>query len=156
MNIFSHIISVVIAAIMCLLVPITYIAANESLYTSRSALNSVSEYVDIVTDKGSITKSDYDDFLSNLFSTGINFEVSIGREKRLVHSINGDIKTEYVATDFISSSGGFKNDIECNKGDIITVTIKGKNKQRSTIVLERILNVYTPNVDYTMTGMVRN
>ena len=156
MNIFSQIISIVIASIMCLLVPVTYTAANESLYTSRSALNSVSEYVDVVTDKGSITKADYNDFLSNLFSTGMDFEVSISREKRLVHSIDGEVKTEYVATDFVSSKGGFNGDIECNKGDIITVTIKGKNKQRSTQVLERMLNVYTPNVDYTMTGMVRN
>lgn len=163
MGIINKIIGVILAIVLLILVPLTYSAFADDLSASRIEFNSMSNYLDIISDKGSISKKDYINFVNQLSSTGYFYKISIEIESRRVYTPPVESPEEqtlnvvYVTDKIITSEdGGVQESIILGKGDIVSLNIKCLENKKSDNFLNSFLNLSKPKANISLSKMVRN
>ncbi len=150
---------VVILCLSLTLIPIVGVTTQNDITVQRLTLNAVQNYLDIVTDKGAITVTDYENFISDLHSIGLIYDVTVTREQRLVYQ--SDVvymALDIVSPDRVDSEGDplFQDDIPCKQGDIVKVSVKSKGRTQGQEVAYNVLGLVVPNVEVTMSRVNRN
>ncbi len=152
----------VLAIVLLMFVPLVTKIAVDEIGIMRKSWNAVENYVDIVNDKGLLTKSDYEDFILKLSSNGIIYKVDIEISRRIAVPVSaGTANIIYQPVGFYSSSPSEDYQILSNtkalyKGDIVTVTCVPLNKTVGQIILTNLTKVNGQSVSLSLSGMVRN
>ncbi len=147
------------AVVLLVVIPIVSMVSIDSIKYERLAWNALENYVDVITDKGSITVDDFDKFVQKLGTTGRDWTITIQQEARRVYTTGteGESNVKYITMGVWRSDAGNITQIHnCNKGDIITVTIEAINVRKSEAVVRKLLKVWKPNDVLTLSGMCRN
>lgn len=147
------------AVVLLTVIPLVSMVCMDSIKYERLAWNALENYVDVITDKGSITVDDFDKFVQKLGSTGKDWTIIIQKESRRVYATEntGKSSIKYITTGvWRSDAGNIIQTHNCNRGDIITVTIEAINVRKSEIIVNKLLNIWKPNSVITLSGMCRN
>lgn len=152
----------VLAIILLVFVPLVTKVCIDEIGITRENWNTLENYIDIVKDKGLLTKEDYDDFVLKLSSNGIiyDIEIEISRKIALPES-EGTSKIIYQPIGYYSSFPDKNYQVLNNtkllyKGDIATVICTPANQTVGQVILSKLLKVNKNNTTLSLSGMVRN
>lgn len=156
----SKLIAVVITFIMLVLSPLILLSLIQDIRTERITWNAVTDYTDIVSDKGVLNENDYKEFIAKLGSSGIDYEVSIVAKSKLVFPVTGGGSGYYI--DYVSSglwkssSGGVTGLTYLEAGDTLQIIVTPLRGSRADQLLAGILNLHTGTREYSYAASVRN
>ena len=151
-NVVGTIILTAVIIVGFLFMPFYYTAQIDMARSQEVLLNEVQLFIDKVADTHVITEEDLEDFTLAMASTTIPVKFEIFREARQVnpdpasHETPKATYTTWVPTDEIYNY---------DDGDIIIIRVSqiGENFYQS--FSKRALGMYTPEVDFTLSRMVR-
>lgn len=152
----------VLAIVLLMFVPLTTRVAIDEIGIMRKSWNYTCNYVDIVNDKGLLTKSDYEDFISNLSSGGIIYKVDIEISRRIaIPESTGTANIIYQPVGFYTSSPTENYQIlnstkALYKGDIVTITCTPMNMTVGQAILSKLTKAGNHGTTLSLSGMVRN
>lgn len=163
MSIVSKIIGIVLAFVLLVFTPLICVTLPQTIRTERVTWNALTDYTDTVTDKGVITKSDYETFVAKLGSTMIDYKVSIvWRSKAVLPTTDSTgIVTGYTyryVTKGVwgSEHGGVIDSQFLAKGDQIQIILEPLTRSTANQILSGVFNLNTANREYSYAGQVRN
>lgn len=155
----NKLVSVIIIFLMLVVAPLLMSYMTTEMVTERVALNEVSQFIDRVTDKQMITKSDVDDLYIALGASGGIYNVEVKRY--VVVSVPTKdasgattVKNVYVAADDISNISEDKP-ITLNLSDVVQVRVKEVSLSQAKRLLYAVLRVDEGKLDFTLAGSVR-
>lgn len=154
----SKILAVFLAFLLLTFAPLIIVSLVQDIRTERITWNALTDYTDIVTDKGVLTENDYREFVAKLGSTGLDFEVSVlAKNKMVMPDGSGNFTIKYVSSGlWKSSTGGILNNVYLEAGDSIQVIIKPLSQTRASALLQGVLKLHTNNTEYSYAATVRN
>lgn len=146
------IIQIAIIVVGFLMLPIYYMGVIEMAKAPEVLLNETQLFLDKVSDTKKITKADLEDFTLAMSSTSVPVKFEIFKE---IHQVNPD-PTSTTDPKATYSTWVPEDDIYNYKsGDIIIIRVDqiGKNLYQSFSI--KSLGMYTPEVDFHLSRMVR-
>lgn len=156
------VIAIFIAAILMFVFPLMWTANSQEEISQTTVETLVANFVNNVATKGKLTKTDYEDFLYRLNSTGNSFDVEIeiqklddnpGRKTILTHedkigeNIYYSVFTSTILND--DTLGIYKNtkgEFILNKGDYIIVNVKNTNTTLATQIKNFLFKIVGKDV----------
>lgn len=144
---------VIVLSLALIFVPIVATTQYNEVTVQRLTLNTVQNYLDVVTDKGTITVTDYENFLDDLHAIGLVFDVSVTRNQRMVY------KTEviYMPVEIIKpGQEPFEVDVPMHQGDEVIVHVRSIGKTQGEQIAYSAFGLYIPNVEVTLGRVNRN
>lgn len=152
----------VLAVLLLVFVPlVSYICVDEIALT-RENWNQLENYIDIVCDKGLLTKEDYDRFILKLNKNGIIYDVNIEILRKIaLPESNGTAKITYQLVGFYTSSPNEEYQILDNtkvllQGDIVNIKCIPINKTTGQLMMSNLTNINRNNQTLSLSNMVRN
>jgi ABC-type amino acid transport system permease subunit len=146
------IIGVLLAFALLVLAPLTISRMTDDMAAKRLILNEVSQFIDRVTDKGSVTKDDMDDLYIALNTHGAAFDAEVVRYVRTaVPSGAGAAESVYIAADDTFGSVT----VVLRAGDVVQVRVTELTRTTAQKLLYKLMRVYEKNFDFTLAGVVR-
>ena len=147
-DILSKILGIILAFVLLAFAPLTINTLTNDLSARRESINEVTNFINIVTDTGTITDNKLKDFYTGCASHGIACDVKI---KRYAKVINPENNIEGTSVSYILND----NIKKWNKGDIIQVSFKAVQKSGSQKILWQLLRLSQPDFEFTLAGKVR-
>jgi outer membrane lipoprotein-sorting protein len=142
----SRIISLVLVFLMLILAPLLYSYCVTEMENRRQLLNEVTSFLDVVTDKKSITNDDMNEFYMKVASYGMVLDVQINRlVKTATLEGDGNVNVTYIAADDISL---------LNQKDVVQIKLKEKSQSAYQKILSIFIGVDDENYSLTMAEMV--
>ncbi len=143
----NKVVTIILIFIMLVLAPLLISYMTTDMRAQRLVLNDVTNFIDRVTDKGSITNEDIDQLYLDINSHGLVLDATV---KRLVRAASmdpdGTVKTVYFAVDDLSVM---------NPGDVIQVNISEIGVSTSRRLTYNLLRVDNGQFKFTLAGTVR-
>lgn len=157
----SKILGVVLAVVLLVFVPAMGKASLNCLRSERISWDYLELFTDVIADKGSVTQSDYIEFMNNMATSGVTYDVQIRIDKLLAlpaTTPSGNSYTTSYATQFVwSSSQGDKLEYtEAEAGDIIIVTCTPVSKTFSQSFINAISHIDIQSSHIISSKMIRN
>lgn len=142
----SRIISLVLVFLMLILAPLVYSYCVTEMENRRQLLNEVTSFLDVVTDKKSITNDDINEFYMKAASYGMVLDVQVSRlVKTATLESDGNINITYISADDISL---------LNQKDVVQIKLTEKSESAYQKLLSIFLGVDDENYSLTMAEMV--
>lgn len=142
----SRIISLVLVFLMLILAPLLYSYCVTEMENRRQLLNEVTSFLDVVTDKKSITNDDMNEFYMKTASYGMVLDVQISRlVKTATLESDGNVNVTYIAADDISL---------LNQKDVVQIKLTEKSESAYQKILNIFIGVDDENYSLTMAEMV--
>lgn len=143
----NKIFTILLVFLMLVVAPLTWQYVRSDMRAERLALNEVSQFIDRVTDKGSITQEDIDDLYLGVNATGGTYDVQVKRYiRQSIQTSTGETKTLYLSDDY-------KGDM--NLGDVVKVTVEEIGISPAKRLLWSLLRVDEGQGSFTLAGSVR-
>lgn len=141
----SRIISLVLVFFMLILAPLVNSYCVTEMENRRQLLNEVTSFLDVVTDKKSITNDDLNEFYMKVSSYGMVLDVQVNRlVKTATLEHDGNVNITYMSADDISL---------LNQRDIVQVKLTEKSQSAYQKILSIFLGVDDENYSLTMAEM---
>lgn len=156
----NKVIEIILIFILLVLAPLTISYMINEMISERTALNEVSQFIDRVTDKQMITKSDVDDLYLALSATGGTYDITVKRYVPVavpVSDVNGVTETTratYIVADDadnLNSSTPIKLDVS----DVVKVSVKEMTLSPAKRMLWNVLKLDTGKLEFSLAGSVR-
>ena len=148
MDFVNKIVTVVLTFIMLVIAPITWEYVRSEMITERLVLNEMVQFLDRVTDKGTITAEDLDDLYLGVNSTGGTYDVEVKRYVRMSTSDEfGNPRTIYLSVPYEGET--------MNLGDIVKVTVDDVGRSPAKRLLWTLLRVDAGESRFSLSAMVR-
>ena len=145
------IIGVLLAFALLVIAPLTIRAMTEDMAGQRLILNEASQFIDRVTDKGSVTARDMDDLYFAVNIHGGAFDAVVVRYIRVAVPISAGISDSvYIAKDVFDSTA-----LTLYPGDVVQVRVHAVTKTNAQGLLRRLMRVYEPDLEFELAGTVR-
>ena len=142
----SRIISLILVFFMLILAPLVNSYCVTEMENRRQLLNEVTSFLDVVTDKKTITNDDMNKFYLKVSSYGIVLDVQINRlVKTATLEKDGNVNTTYIAADDISL---------LNQRDVVQIKLVEKSESAYQKILNLFIGVDDENYSLTMAKMV--
>jgi|UPI00051C0964 hypothetical protein len=142
----SRIISLILVFFMLILAPLVNSYCVTEMENRRQLLNEVTSFLDVVTDKKSITNDDLNKFYLKVSSYGMVLDVQINRlVKTATLEKDGVVNTTYIAADDISL---------LNQRDVVQIKLVEKSESAYQKILSIFIGVDDENYSLTMAKMV--
>lgn len=147
-------VGVILSVVLLLIAPVVITSFADDLTIQRTAYNTVTNFTDVVADKGVLTKDDFESFMTSLHTTGILFDVYVTRE--MATAYNGS--TYYVTRDRVNDAvqDWSGDSITFNRGDVIKVTVEAKNYTLGQMIARRTIKLFSPKINFTTSQVIRN
>jgi hypothetical protein len=143
----SRIIALVLVFFMLILAPLVNSYCVTEMENRRQLLNEVTSFLDVVTDKKSISHDDLNEFYMKVSSYGMVLDVQVNRlVKTATLESDGIVNITYMSADDISI---------INQRDIIQVKLIEKSQSAYQKILNIFLGVDAENYSLTMAEMAR-
>lgn len=147
-DIIGKMIATILAFIILFMGPAVDMTLASDLAMQRGTYNEVVNFIDKVRDSGTINDVERADFILGCSSYGAVTDVEIRRLVKLTAPDGmGGTKDVYSLVD---------DTAKFNKGDMITVRLKVIDYTGAQRLVFRIMNVFTPKFEFTLSGKVRN
>ncbi len=131
---------------MLILAPLVNSYCVTEMENRRQLLNEVTSFLDVVTDKKSITNDDLNKFYLKVSSYGMVLDVQINRlVKTATLEKDGVVNTTYIAADDISL---------LNQRDVVQIKLVEKSESAYQKILSIFIGVDDENYSLTMAKMV--
>lgn len=132
--------------LMLILAPLLYSYCVTEMENRRQLLNEVTSFLDVVTDKKSITNDDMNEFYMKTASYGMVLDVQISRlVKTATLESDGNVNVTYIAADDISL---------LNQKDVVQIKLTEKSESAYQKILNIFIGVDDENYSLTMAEMV--
>lgn len=154
-DIISKVIALLLAAALLLFAPLTISSMISDMSSRRIALNEVEQFIDKVTDKGSISYYDLDDLALGLAASGIAFDYEVYRYLGLKYNTNGTVETAFILSDDDFSRLSSGNTISLSVGDMIQVEVNALEYTKQQTLMRDIFKLYSGQYTFTLAGTVR-
>lgn len=143
----SRIISLVLVFFMLILAPLINSYCVTEMENRRQLLNEVTSFLDVVSDKKTISNDDLDKFYLKVSSYGMVLDVQVNRlVKTATLEADGNVNITYMSAEDISL---------LNQRDIVQVKLTEKSQSAYQKILSIFLGVDDENYSLTMAEMVR-
>ena len=143
----TRIVSLLLIFLMLIIAPLIYAYSITEMEGRRLILNDVTQFLDKVTDKGTITEDDLTEFTLLINSHGIVIQPVV---KRLVRASivtpSGEIRTIHIPVDDLTS---------LNQRDTVQVKLKEVSSSIYRRILKAILRVDESEFTLEMAAVVR-
>lgn len=153
----SKVIGVLLAFALLVIAPLTITRMTEDMAAKRLILNEVTQFIDKVTDKGSVSASDMDDLMIGVNSYGGTFNVMVTRYIPVAvrDNVSGAVKTTYVVSDDNINSLSGSGMVYLEPGDAVQVRVEGISLTKGQSFIRAVLRVYERQFEFTLAGIVR-
>jgi hypothetical protein len=112
----------------------------------RQLLNEVTYFLDVVTDKKSVTNDDLNEFYMKVSSYGMVLDVQVNRLiKTATRESDGTVNITYIPADNISL---------LNQRDVVQIKLKEKSESAYQKILNIFLGIEDEHYSLTMAKMV--
>ena len=157
----SKIIGVVLAVILLIFVPAVGKASLNCLRSERISWDYLELFTDTIADKGSITQADYIEFMNNMATSGVTYDVQIRIDKLLAMPPTAPTDAYFTTsydTQYIwnSSTGESIEYTKAEAGDILVVTCKPVSKTFSQSFINAISHIDIQSSNIISSKMIRN
>ena len=143
----NKVITMILVFIMLVLAPLTFVYVKSEAKADKLAMNEVTQFLDKVTDKASITERDKDDLYMGVNASGGAYDVSIKRYIRLATTDeDGKARTIWLSAD---SEG------DMNLGDRVKVTVKSVGVSPAKRLLWSLLRIDSGDSTFSLASTVR-
>lgn len=142
----SRIIALILVFFMLILAPLVNSYCVTEMENRRQLLNEVTGFLDVVTDKKSVTSDDLNEFYLKVSSYGMVLDVQVNRlVKTATLEKDGNVNVTYIAADDISL---------LNQKDVVQVKLTEKSESAYQKILNLFIGVDDENYSLTMAKMV--
>ncbi len=142
----SRIIALILVFFMLILAPLVNSYCVTEMENRRQLLNEVTSFLDVVTDKKSVTSDDLNEFYLKVSSYGMVLDVQVNRlVKTATLEKDGNVNVTYIAADDISL---------LNQKDVVQVKLTEKSESAYQKILNIFIGVDDENYSLTMAKMV--
>jgi hypothetical protein len=142
----SRMISLILVFFMLILAPLVNSYCVTEMENRRQLLNEVTSFLDVVTDKKTITNDDLNEFYMKVSSYGMVLDVQINRlVKTATLESDGKVNVTYMSADDISL---------LNQRDVVQVKLKEKSQSAYQKILHIFLGLDDEYYSLTMAKMV--
>lgn len=132
---------------MLILAPLVNSYCVTEMENRRQLLNEVTSFLDVVSDKKTISNDDLNEFYLKVSSYGMVLDVQVNRlVKTATREADGNVNITYMSADDISL---------LNQRDIVQVKLTEKSQSAYQKILSIFLGVDDENYSLTMAEMVR-
>ncbi len=132
---------------MLILAPLVNSYCVTEMENRRQLLNEVTSFLDVVSDKKTITNDDLNEFYLKVSSYGMVLDVQVNRlVKTATLEADGNVNITYMSADDISL---------LNQRDVVQVKLTEKSQSAYQKILSIFLGVDDENYSLTMAEMVR-
>lgn len=156
----GKIFAVLLAFILLVFTPLIILSLVQDIRTERVTWNALTDYTDVVSDKGVITQNDYTEFVAKLGASNVNYDISIIVRSKLIFPAptgSSGYVIKYVTSGlWKSSAGGVTGTTYLEAGDTLQVVVKPLSKTRASSLLGGVLNLHTNTTEYSYAANVRN
>lgn len=146
-NLLSRVIGVFLSFAMCIVGPALILGCTNDLTMNRAVQNEMRNFVDKVTDTGSITDKELADFYLACSGYGVAMDVNV---ERLAKIVSPDGKGGTLTSQTLTP-----NNKTYNKGDIIRVHVKAIDYTGIQKFTWSLTHFYVVKFDSTLAGRVR-
>lgn len=153
----NKIFTIILTFVMLVIAPITWSYVRGEMVTERLVLNEMSQFIDKVTDKGTITEEDLDDFYLAVNASGGTYDVKVKRYIRMATKDEYDnSRTLYLSGDYYTVNGsGDYEPIKMNIGDLVKVTVDDVGVSPAKRLIWSILRLDEGESKYSLVGSIR-
>lgn len=148
----NKIITLIMIFVLLVIAPLTISYMTDEMTMQRLVLNEVSQFIDVVTDKGSIRKEDLDDLYLGVNSCGGTFNVDVKRLIRVASEhVDPDTGNPEIQNMFFSDD---RLDI-LNTGDVVKVTVEEVGISPTKRFIWNVLRIDSGKFKFSLAGSVR-
>lgn len=142
----SRMISLILVFFMLILAPLVNSYCVTEMENRRQLLNEVTGFLDMVTDKKTITNDDLNEFYMKVSSYGMVLDVEVNRlVKTATLESDGKVNITYMSADDISL---------LNQRDVVQIKLKEKSQSAYQKILHIFLGLDDEYYSLTMAKMV--
>ncbi|MFD0671952.1 hypothetical protein [Cohnella sp. GCM10027633] len=146
-DLINKILGVLLAFALLIGGPLVINTMSDDLTMNRSVLNEMTNFIDKITDKGTLSEQDLADFYMGISSYGVSMDATIKRYMKVVNPDGaGGTYASYIYSDDTSA---------WNAGDILQVTVRAIDYTGAQRLQNRILRMTPSKFDQTLAGMIR-
>lgn len=143
----NKVVTLILIFILLILAPLLISYMSTEMTTQRLVLNEVTQFIDRVTDKASITTEDLDDLYLGVNSHGGIFNVDVERFIKVAsENPDGTVKTLYYAADTLEV---------LNQSDVVKVTVSETGMSGGSRLMWLLLKVDKGKFEFSLAGSVR-
>lgn len=145
----NKVITIILIFVLLVLAPLLISYMSTDMVTERLVLNEVTQFIDRVTDKGSISDSDLNDLYLGVNSHGGTYDVKVERYIRTETPgplIPDKTKTVYYNVEYIG---------DLNLYDVVKVHVKEVGLSNSKRLMWQLLRVDKGSFEFSLAGTVR-
>jgi hypothetical protein len=156
-SIAGKLIAVILAFALLAVAPIMIVIMSQNIRTERVTWNSLTDFTDIVSDKGLLDSKDYYELVAKLGATSVDYDVTITVQRKYVTPGESGYQAEYVPFGVWKSSTGGVDDITyLEAGDIVQVRLEPMSLTQGDNLLRSMLGLYVVRQPYVYAANVRN
>lgn len=142
----NKIVTIVLIVILLVMAPLLNSYIQTEAIAKRVILNEVEQFIDKVTDKGSVTEEDLNQLYLDLNSHGLILDVNVKRLIRVASLTPGNkLKTVYFAAEDMENT---------NVGDVIQVTVSEMGVSPGRKLLYSLLHIDQGDFGFTLAGAI--
>ena len=147
----NKILTLILIFVLLVIAPLTISYKIDEMVMKRLVLNEVSQFIDTVTDKGSIRQEDLDDLYLGVNSCGGTFDVDVKRLIRVASEhVNPETGNNEIRTTYFSNS-----DLEVlNTGDVVKVTVEEIGTSPATKFIWNVLRIDSGKFKFSLASPV--
>lgn len=143
----NKVITITLVFLLMVIAPITISYMTNDMISQREVLNEITQFIDKVTDKATITQTDLDDLYIGLNATGGTYNATVKRYIRLAtQNDDGSTKVIYMADDTVDS---------LNIGDVVKVEVEEVGVSSAKRLLRMLVGVDSDAFNTSLAGTVR-
>ena len=159
-DIIGKLTAVLLAFVLLAIAPVTIMVLSQNIRTERMTWNLLTNFTDIVSDKGVLLQSDYEQFITALGATGVHYEVIINVQHKMIlpHPIYPDSFTVRYVTSGLwrSSHGGVVGVTYLEAGDNLQVVLQPISHTRGDDLFRGLFGLHMPRQSISYASNVRN
>ena len=143
----NKIISITLVFLLLVVAPLVITYASNDMVAKRLVLNEMTQFIDLVTDKASVSDSDIDSLYVGVNASGGVYNVEVKRYVRLATvGEDGSIENTYMADELVGT---------LNVGDVVKVSVSEVGVSTTKRLLWTILKLDNGNFEPSLAGTVR-
>lgn len=161
----NKIVTLIMIFLLGVVCPLMISYMEDDMQNKRVIMNDTENFIDRVTDKGTITQEDLDQFYISINSHSISMDANVKRLIRVSTVVDtGELKSTYFAADVHDHTEAGESVAEaskCNKvhilnsGDTVQVTVKEIGISPGRRLLYNLVRVDKGPFELTLAGTVR-
>ncbi len=143
----NKVVMITLIFLMLVIAPITVSYMTSDMVSERQVLNEITQFIDKVTDKATITQTDLDDLYISLNASGGTYNATVKRYIRLAtQNDDGSTKVIYMADEVID---------KLNIGDVVKVHVEEVGTSPAKKMLWSVLGIDSGAFETSLAGTVR-